>query len=88
MFPIDAQASSDNPQRLGMAANRIVPALVVVAPERWVPRKRPRILNISQVVLGSIRTRTRGLSAIDSAANQKMVGSDRLYAVAARLGDK
>jgi len=43
MFLIDAQVSSDNPQRLGMAANRIVPALVVVAPERWEPRKRPRI---------------------------------------------
>ncbi len=43
MFLIDAQANSDNPQRLGRAAIRIVPALVVVAPERWEPRKRPRI---------------------------------------------
>ncbi len=75
MFPIDAQASSDNPQRLGMAANRIVPALVVVD---GCQESDHGSLNISQVVLGSIRTRTRGLRTIDSAANQKMVGSDRL----------
>ncbi len=41
-------------------------------------KKATTDLNISQVVLGSIRTRTRGLRAIELAANKKMVGSDRL----------